>query len=246
MKQNQTRILLIVLAVALIGVIGFFAWPKGEAVPGTPTATSTETGTPAKGTTGTKPATGTVQATPAIPLSKVLQNQGGVVSLYDGVDPSGRPVYKPIAGADAATFKALTAPVVVETPSEKNGSEAKTIGEGSVAYYKDKNFIYLLSTFQTDATTKVGIHAVQNTDLATFTVLKDNFYATDKGNVFALDVPGSATPYAAGSYVWKPYDMHIITNAEVKSFVLVSSGAYDAHDATHKYRRGVEVGTYPQ
>ncbi len=252
---KSTTTVFIVLAVLVLGVIVFLTYPKqpGAGAPESATTTPTGmTGTPAKttssgGTTKFLP-TGTSGAAPAIGLSKVLLKDASGVSLYSGVDPSGRIVYKPVPGVDAGTFKALTELDAVEHPATKDGKGVVTsLGAGSVAYYKDKNNVYVLSVFETSASTQTAIEVVQDADPASFASL-NSWYGKDKTNVFRLEAPTTGATYTPGSYVWKPYDMIAIPNAAVASFVLVSDPKlnYDAHDKTHAYRKGVEIGGYPQ
>ena len=244
MKKN-TR--LIVLGIIGLAIVGGFIWtlaPKEAAAPSEEIATSTATSTTeTKGVTktGTKP----VATSPEIPLSDLIQKSGGQVSLYAGVDPSGRKIYNPVPGADAATFKALSAPVVVEYPTEQRGFTVTELGKGSVAYYKDKNRIYVLSLFEKTGQTKVAIQVVDNADLPTFTITKSPWYAKDKTQVYRLSAPTSVGPYAPGAYSWEPYDLAGIANAEPASFVVVASGNSDAHDNRFYYRKGIVLGTYP-
>jgi hypothetical protein len=255
--SKNTLTVLVILGVFLLGIIIFLTTSGTAQSPSSDlTATTTLDGTAStSATTGTSgagkakaPSAGTSGASPAVGLSKVLIKDATSVSLYSGVDPSGRLVYKPIPDVDVATFKALTELDVVEHPSVKNGSVVTSIGSGSVAYYKDKNRIYVLSVFETSASTQTAIQVVQDADVASFSVLKSSWYAKDAEHVYRLEAPLTTNAYAPGAYVWHPYDLKAITNCDVKTFTLVSGAGltYDAHDNAHVYRKGVVVGTYPE
>lgn len=254
---KSTAIVFTVLGLLILGVLVFLTYPKSTVAPTGETATTTAS-TTTSSAEGTKPSvpapvkpaveTGTIVATPAVGLSKVLQKDASGVSLYAGVDPAGRTVYKLVPGVDVASFKALTELDAIEHPTEKKGTLVTSLGAGSVAYYKDKNVVYVLSVFESTAQTKVAIEVIQDADSATFAPLANPWYSKDKTHIFRIEAPTNDAPHAIGAYAWQPYDAKAITNVDVASFALVSNSSvtYDAHDKTHAYRKGIEVGTYPE
>ncbi len=249
---KSTTIVFAVIALLILGVIIFLTYPKSTVAPADSAATTTgqaavpaTPGKAAGGTTKVLP-TGTTGSAPNIGLSKVLLKDATSVSLYSGVDPAGRAVYKAVPDVDVATFKALTELTAIEHPSEKKGSVVTTLGVGSVAYYKDKNRVYVLSVFETSATTQTSIQVAQDAEVSSFAPLANSWYAKDKTHIFRLEAPTSDA-HAPGTYAWAPYDLKAIANVDVASFTLVSNAAvnYDAHDKSHSYRKGIEVGVYP-
>jgi hypothetical protein len=249
--MTKTTWIVLIAVIVVIVLALLFMMPGGASAPGT--ATTTASSTVPAGTTATPSGSTTKVLTsasggPSIATSKLLLVQGATVSLYDGVDPSGRTVYTPIPGVDGKTFKALSTLVNVENPSEKDGGQITAIGKGSVAYYEDATNVYVLSVFETSAETHAALERVNAANRASFAVTGSPWYAKDKTNVYALEAPANTNPYTPGSYTWKPYDLMTITNANPASFVLVtdSSKNYDAHDNAHTYRKGTVVGTYPQ
>ena len=177
-------------------------------------------------------------------MSTYIRKDSQNVYVYTDTDAGGNKEYSVIPGADPATFTALTQLADVEKPTEKDGSTVTALGNGSVAYYKDKNSVYVLSVFTNGAQIETGIEVVQNADIPTFKSL-NAIYAKDKSQVYALQVPSDATPHTAGTYTWAPYDMKAIPNALSTSFVLSSGANFDAHDASSTYRGGIKVGNYP-
>jgi len=177
-------------------------------------------------------------------VSTYIRKDSQNVYVYTDTDAGGNKEYSVIAGADPATFTALTQLADVEKPTEKDGSTVTALGNGSVAYYKDKNSIYVLSVFTNGAQVETGIEVVQNADVSTFKVMSTE-YAKDKNQVYALQVPTDATPHATGTYTWAPYDMKAIPDAHSTSFVLSAGANFDAHDASSTYRGGIKVGNYP-
>lgn len=249
---KSTTIVFAIIGVLVLGVIVFLTYPKSTIAPtdGVATTTGAGTSTAATGSTTGKPKpapAATTGVTPSIGLSKVLIKDASGVSLYAGLDTIDRPVYKLVPGIDAATFKALTELDAVEHPTQKKNGTVTSLGVGSVAYYKDKNFVYVLSVFENGRETQAAIQVIQDADLASFAPLANPWYAKDKTHVFRLEAPTTDT-HDTGTYVWHSYDMAVITNADPASFTLVSNASltYDAHDKTHKYRKGLEVGTYPE
>lgn len=250
-KQQQ----LLAGVVALVIIIALIIWAmQAPASPALETATTTATGgTVTKVTvnnTGAQPVLGTPVAVTTIPkaiaISTYLKKDAANVYLYADTNPSGVDEYSIIPDADPATFVALSTPVVVEKPSVKNGSVVTSLGEGSVAYYKDRNRVYVLSYFKTSSNTSVGIEVVQDASPASFKSLS-SIYAKDTSAVYALQVPPDSPPHTPNSYTWHPYDMKAITDADIATFVLVSNASvnYDAHDKNRTYRAGGPVGTYP-
>lgn len=243
--NKQTTTIVIVLAIIVLAVLAFMYMPKSAAGP--EATSTTPTTTPAA--TGSKPAAvkSSVAASPLIATSKLIKVTGATVALYSGVNPSGDAVYTPVAGVDGTSFKALTQLMTVENPSLKDGTNAAiALGQGQVAYYSDKTYIYVFSVFTTSADTRVALERLDNADHATFKVTTSPWYSKDAKNVYGLEAPSSDGPYKSGSYEWKPYDSTVIANADAASFVIASGANYDAHDKAHTYRKGTVVGNYPQ
>src|SRR5262249_13601156 len=160
--------------------------------------------------------------------------------LYADTDPGGHDEYTVIPSADPATFTALTQLAVVEKPTQKDASTVTALGTGSGAYYQDKNNGYMLSVLTRTGPTQDSSGVGYNASLDTFKVMGP-VYAQDAAQVYALQAPSDATTHAPGVYNWQPYDMKSITNAVPAPFVLASGSTYDAHDAAHAYRAGVEI-----
>ncbi len=245
MNKNSRLIVLGIIALAVIGGLIWLILPKPAAAPSLETATTTASSTQETQTSVKKAGTKTVTATPEIPWSELISKSGGQVAIYAGIDPSGRKVYTPVVSADAATFKALSTPIAVEYPTEQRGFTVTDLGKGSVAYYKDKNYAYVLSIYETPGQTKVAIQVVDNADLATFVTTKSPWYAKDKNQVYRLTAPTSVGPYGTGAYAWKAYDLSAIPNSDPASFVVIANGNSDAHDNRYTYRKGVPLGPYP-
>ncbi len=250
--QQQIIAGVVVLAVIIIALIFWFP----VAAPATPaeTATTTNTGSvpvtsTAKPTPTTQPVSGTVAATDipkAVAISTYLKKDAKFVYMYVDTNPTGVDEYRIIPDVDPATFVALTTPVVVEEPTVKNGTVITKLGQGSAAYYKDKNNVYVFSYYKTETQIKIGIEVVQGAKVSSFKVLSTQ-YGKDSAAVYALKIPQDAVPHAPDSYTWYPYDMSTITDADVLSFVVLTGTTlgYDAHDKNRTYKNGSPIGTYP-
>jgi hypothetical protein len=250
MNTNKSQLIwgIVALVVVIILVVWVMQAPAAAPVG---TATTTTTGAPVTpgAPSGTQPTNNVVAATSipkAIAISTYLKKDATNVYLYSDTNPSGVDEYSIIPDADPATFVALSSPAVVEKPSVANGSVVTSLGNGSVAYYKDRNRVYILSYFTTNAKTTIGIQVIQGATPASFKVLSP-IYTKDAAAVYALEVPPDSPPRTSSSYTWHPYDVKSLTDVDVASFVLVSNASlnYDAHDKSHTYRAGNLVGNYP-
>jgi hypothetical protein len=235
-----------VIVIIIIIVLAFWAF-SGTA----PSGTATTTATGATTGNGSLQPPSTKVAVTNIPSSTIvnpyIRKDATNVYIYADTNPSGVDEYSIVPDANPASFVALTASVVVEQPTQANGTApATSLGQGSVAYYKDKNRIYIFSFFKSGTDVKTGMEVIQDADPATFRVLNTE-YTKDKNAVYALQVPSDTDPHPTGSYTWHAYDAHVLTDTDPASFVVVSSASlnYDAHDKSHTYRGGLLVGNYP-